>query len=66
MTLSDLLVALAGNTKQFITLVDGETSLITFNAAGYASVESDITERTVETITIVDPNNIKIVLVANP
>lgn len=66
MTLADVLVALAGNTKQFITLVDGETELITFNAAGYASVESDITERTVDTITIVDPCNIKIALTATP
>lgn len=66
MILSDLLVALSGNAKQFITLVDGETSLITFNAAGYASVESDITERTVDSILIVDPNNIKIILTATP
>lgn len=66
MTLADLLVALKDNTKQFITLVDGENELITFNAAGYASVESDITERTVDSITIVDPCNIKITLVETP
>ena len=66
MTLSDLLVALADNDKQFITLVDGETELITFNAAGYQSVESDITARTVDKITIVDPCRIKILLTATP
>jgi len=66
MTLSDLLVALAGNAGQFITIVDGENELITFNAAGYASVESDLTERTVSSIVIADPRNIKIVLEATP
>lgn len=66
MTLSDLLVALAGNAGQFITIVDGENDLITFNAAGYASVESDLTERTVANIVISDPRNIKIVLEATP
>lgn len=66
MTLSDLLVALAGNAGQFITIVDGENELITFNAAGYASVESDLTERTVSSIVIADPRNIKIVLESTP
>ena len=66
MTLSDLLVALSGNTDQYIKLVDGETELITFNAGGYASVESDITERTVDSIVIIDPRTIKIVLTATP
>ena len=66
MTLSDLLVALSGNTDQYIKLVDGETELITFNAGGYESVESDITARTVDSITIVDPRTIKILLVSEP
>ena len=66
MTLSDLLVALSGNTDQFITLADGETELITFNAAGYEAVENDITARTVDKIVIVDPKRIKILLVATP
>ena len=66
MTLSDLLVALSENDGQYITLVDGEAELITFNAAGYGSVESDITERTVEKIVIADPRNIKILLAATP
>lgn len=66
MTLSDLLLALKDNEHQYITLVDGETELITFNAGGYASVESDITERTVDKITIVDPRTIKILLTATP
>lgn len=66
MTLSDLLLALKDNNRQYITLVDGETELITFNAGGYASVESDITERTVDKITIVDPRTIKVFLAENP
>lgn len=66
MILSDLLVALSENAGQFITIVDGEAELITFNASGYASVESDITERTVDKITIVDPRNIKVFLAENP
>ena len=66
MTLSDLLVALADNDKQFITLVDGEAELITFNAAGYASVESDLGARTVDKVLIADPCRIKILLVAEP
>lgn len=66
MTLSALLVALSGNEGQFITLVDGETNLITFNAAGYASVESDLGERTVDSIVIADPRNIRILLTETP
>ena len=66
MTLSDLLVALSGNTDQYIKLVDGETELITFNAGGYEAVESDITARTVDKIVIVDPRTIKILLTATP
>lgn len=66
MTLAELLVALSGNAGQYITLVDGDTDLITFNAAGYASVESDLGERTVESIVIADPRTIRIILAANP
>ena len=66
MTLSDLLVALSGNTDQYIKLVDGENELITFNAGGYEAVESDITARTVDSIMIVDPRTIKILLVSEP
>ena len=63
MTLSDLLVALAGNQKLYITLaaLDG-TALITFNAAGYTSVESDLGSRTVNKITINSPSEIVITL----
>lgn len=66
MTLSDLLVALSENKEQCITLVDGDTELITFKAGGYESIENDITARTVEKITIVDPRNISILLTATP
>lgn len=66
MTLGDLLAALSENVDQYITLVDGETELITFNAAGYESVESDIMERTVDKIVIAYPKAIKICLVATP
>lgn len=66
MTLSDLLVALSENNGQYITLVDGENELITFNAAGYGSVESDLGERTVDKIVIADPRNVKILLVEAP
>ena len=66
MTLSDLLVALSGNTDQCITLVDGENELIPFKAGGYESIESDITARTVDKIVISDPRTIKILLTATP
>ena len=57
MTLLNLLPALAGNTNLFITLVDKTGSeLITFKAAGYASVESDLGIRGVLSITLDSPN----------
>lgn len=56
MTLSEALTALAGNTGINIQLVevDGttKTPIITFNAPGYAGVESDLLAKTVDTITI--------------
>ena len=53
MALSDLLVALAGNEKLYITLADKEgNNLITFNAVGYESVESDLGARTVKKIKV--------------
>lgn len=53
MTLNQLLTAMAGNTNTNIALIDSDDSaMITFNASGYASIESDLLSRTVSTITI--------------
>ena len=63
MTLSELLVALANNQKLYITLDDKNgNELITFNAAGYESVESDLGTRVVNKVTIVSPSSISVVL----
>lgn len=66
MALSDLLVALANNSKLFVTLIDGETELISFNAAGYESVESDLGARTVDKIIVDSITFIKVYLTATP
>lgn len=53
MTLQNLLPTLSKNSSLNITLVDSDDSnLITFNAAGYTSVESDLFSRTVNKITV--------------
>ena len=63
MTLSDLLVTLANNQKLYITLTDKESNvLITFNAAGYESVESDLGTREVKKITVVSPAEVTVML----
>ena len=62
MVLSDLLVALANNSKLFVTLIDGETELISFNAAGYESVESDLGARTVDKIIVDSVSSIQVYL----
>ena len=63
MVLSDLLVALAGNTSVYITLEDLDgNKLITFNASGYASVESDLGTRGIKKIRIDSVTNVAIVL----
>ena len=63
MVLSDLLVALASNVKLYITLTDKESNvLITFNAAGYQSVESDLGTREVKKITVVSPAEVTVML----
>ena len=66
MVLSDLLVTLANNSKLFVTLIDGDTELISFNAAGYESVESDLGARTVDKIIVDSVSVIKVVLTATP
>lgn len=53
MTLSQLLAALSNNTEVNVVLMDdGDNQLITFGAAGYASLESDLGTRTVKRIKI--------------
>lgn len=63
MNLSDLLVALSGNANLFVTLTDKTgAELITFNARGYESVESDLGTREVERITLDSLNKVAIAL----
>ena len=53
MTLISLLTILSENEKLYITLKDTEgNELITFNAAGYQSVESDLGDYTVNSFVI--------------
>ena len=66
MELSELLVALSGNKNLFVTLVDGDTELISFNAAGYASVESDLGARTVDKVVVDSLSDIKVILTSEP
>lgn len=61
MQLSELLVALSGNVSLYLTLTnETEGELITFNAGGYASVENDLGERDVKTITVESRNSVNI------
>ena len=53
MTLNQLLVAMKDNVNTNICIVESDgTKLITFNAGGYASVESDLLARQVSTVSI--------------
>lgn len=53
MILSETLAALSNNTNLNITLMDDQDNqLITFNAVGYPSVESDLGTRTVKSIKV--------------
>lgn len=61
MTLADVLKAMANNENVNITLVDtDEKALITFGAAGYQSVEADVTARVVKKIKIESVTHVKI------
>ena len=65
MTLSALLAALSSNTNVNITLMESnDTQLITFMAGGYASIESDLGARTVDTIKVNTSTSITISLAA--
>lgn len=63
MLLIDLLKALSGNANVNITLnnADGD-SLITFNAGGYAAVETDLGKRTVKKVKIMTANAVSITI----
>ena len=63
MKLSDVLKALANNADLKITLIDSnDAELVTFNAPGYESIETDITERDVKRISIVTATLAKITI----
>lgn len=53
MTLTEALASLAGNVNLDVNLVDSDdTNMIRFNAAGYQNIESDLFNRTVDSISI--------------
>lgn len=64
MTLLQILAALSGNTDHNISIVNSDdTALITFNAAGYESIENDLTARTVKRVRVDSNHNlIKVVI----
>ena len=65
MTLLETLTALSGNEKLFVTIKDGEgTELVTFNASGYPSIESDLEASVVDTIEIISQQKVTVNLVA--
>lgn len=63
MKLSDVLKALAGNASLTVTIVDSDgNNLISFNASGYESVESDLQEHEAKKITITGMKDVTIVI----
>lgn len=63
MNLQNLLPTLSKNAGLNITLVDSDdTNLITFNAEGYESIESDLFTRTVSKITVDSNKSMKVKL----
>ena len=63
MTLSNVFAVLVNNENLNITLVDSAgKNLITFNAAGYAAVESDLGTRAVTSIKIVSSAQVNITI----
>lgn len=63
MKLSDLLKALAGNENLTITLIDSDgVKLISFNASGYESVESDLQTHEAKKIQISGTKEVNIVI----
>lgn len=64
MTLADLLPALSKNASLNITLLNDDGELITFNAAGYESIESDLNAKVVKNIAI-DSNKLAKIKIAD-
>ena len=65
MTLLETLTALSGNEKLFVTIKDSEgTELVTFNASGYPSIESDLETKVVDSIEIISQQKVTVNLVA--
>ena len=65
MTLLETLTALSGNEKLFVTIKDSEgVELVTFNASGYPSIESDLEAKVVDSIEIISQQKVTINLVA--
>ena len=62
MNLSDLLAALSSNAVNITLLDENNEPLITFGAAGYTSIESDLGVRIVRKITISSGKDISISL----
>lgn len=63
MTLANVFSALSANEGLNITLVNSAGSnLITFNASGYASVESDLGARTVTAIKVISSSSVEITI----
>lgn len=61
MTLLETLTALSGNEKLFVTIKDGEgAELVTFNASGYPSIESDLEASVVDTIEIISQQKVTV------
>lgn len=63
MRLSDVLKALSSNTGMTVSIVnaDGE-NLISFNASGYESVESDLQEHEVKKINITSAKEVTVII----
>lgn len=60
MTLENLLPTLSKNASLNITLVNDDGEMITFNAAGYENIESDLNTKVVKAITVDSNKLIKI------
>lgn len=63
MILSDLLTVMANNISVSITLLDEDgNALITFNAPGYGSIESDLGTRVVKRIQIKSAREVSVTI----
>ena len=63
MKLSDVLKSLAGNANLTVTIIDADgNNLISFNASGYESVESDLQEHEVKKIQITSAKEVTVII----